>query len=332
MRKDIIRVSTKEMSRADWLAYRQNGIGGSEVGVVLGLSQYKSSLELFYEKIQPTPQAEENEAMHWGKALEDLVADRWQYWDGDVQSMMKNFEAGEIIRRCWRVNAYLINPDYPHLFASLDRIIHKKKKSPEGVLEVKTISGWTSKQWEGGIPPSYVTQLQAYLLITGLEWGEIALLSDGRFMEVLPFQKSEIICNEIIGKTERFWQRVLRAREILKEEGVVSFNELPDGAARVELTALEPDADGSVAYENFLASRYKVEPIEVQGTEEQFLLAEAYVNCNEEIKQTQEKQRLISNTLKSQMQSAEILSFGTRGKVTWKENKSGSRVFNVKLK
>lgn len=331
------------MSRAEWLAYRMNGIGGSEVGTVLGLSPYTSSLELYYKKIQPTSEIEENEAMHWGKALEDLIAERWQYWDTNAVTMMANYEQKKIIRKCRKINAYIINPDVPYLFASVDRIINHGKeislgryivdnRKPEGVLEIKTISGFSAKQWEQGIPPWYITQLQSYLLITGLSYGEIALLRDGRFMEVIPFQKSEIICNEIISRCSKFWSKVLRGREILANENVTSWEELRSAAAREEIAKLEPEPDGSESYEAFLSDRYKPEQIEVKGNDNHYTVAQSYIDYNEQIKEIEEKQRLSSNVLKVAMAEAEVMSFGDRGKVLWKTNSKGSRVFTVKLK
>ena len=39
------------MSDEQWLGFRKRGIGASEVGYIMGLSPYKSNVELFYEKL-----------------------------------------------------------------------------------------------------------------------------------------------------------------------------------------------------------------------------------------------------------------------------------------
>jgi len=51
MHTGIKRVSTLGMSREDWLKYRLNGIGASEVGAVMGLNKYEASITLFQKKI-----------------------------------------------------------------------------------------------------------------------------------------------------------------------------------------------------------------------------------------------------------------------------------------
>ena len=79
MKRTIRRVSTKNMTDADWLAYRMNGIGGSEAGAILGLSPYTSSLEVFYNKLRRPVEKPENAAMFFGNELEDFVADLWRY-------------------------------------------------------------------------------------------------------------------------------------------------------------------------------------------------------------------------------------------------------------
>lgn len=114
------------MSQDDWLSYRYSGIGASEVGTIMGLDDYKSSIELYYEKIgQGSRYTLENLAMFLGKEQEDFIASIWQHWDGTVEGMIANYRAGKIVRRCQRVNAYVRNPKYPWLFVSLDRKINK---------------------------------------------------------------------------------------------------------------------------------------------------------------------------------------------------------------
>ena len=48
---NLIYTSTVNMAPDDWLMFRNRGIGASEVGYIMGLSPYKSNVELFYEKI-----------------------------------------------------------------------------------------------------------------------------------------------------------------------------------------------------------------------------------------------------------------------------------------
>jgi len=44
-------VSTETLSKEEWLKYRNQGIGGSDVSVICGINKYKSMFELWVEMI-----------------------------------------------------------------------------------------------------------------------------------------------------------------------------------------------------------------------------------------------------------------------------------------
>ena len=119
---NLIYTSTAEMTPEQWLGFRKCGLGASEVGAVMGLSQYKSNVELFYDKIgQGLGFSVENIAMFMGTELEQFIANIWQFWDGTEAGMIENFRTQNKVRKMQRVNAYIQNPKFPWLFVSLDR-------------------------------------------------------------------------------------------------------------------------------------------------------------------------------------------------------------------
>ena len=66
------------LSNEDWLEYRKSGIGGSDAGIILGVSSYKLPRDVYFEKIGRTPDMPEDEnwvTLEVGKRLEDLVAE-----------------------------------------------------------------------------------------------------------------------------------------------------------------------------------------------------------------------------------------------------------------
>ena len=44
--KAVVLASTASMSREDWLAHRLDGIGGSDIGAILGLNPWRSALDV----------------------------------------------------------------------------------------------------------------------------------------------------------------------------------------------------------------------------------------------------------------------------------------------
>lgn len=338
------RISTIDMSRPEWIDARHGGIGGSDVSSVLGLNPYKASAELFYEKVLRLDQTEENEAMFFGKQLENKIAELWQYWDPKnptADEMIRNYNAANIKRRCRKANAIFRHSDYPWLLANLDRTINMDLQTlaKPGVLEIKTVSGWAADQWKEGIPPYYLIQLQAYLLVTGYSYGEIVILRDGRYMNVIPFGREEEIIDKIITKTKSFWDSIETARTILlpytstNEINCLNdlFNLTLSNEVKESLSELEPAPDDSVAYENYLKDRYRIVPLTKQGTSLQLEAALNYMSHSFTIKAYERFKREISNKLKNEMAEAEVLDFGASGKITHRQDSRGVRRFVVKV-
>jgi len=73
----IVLTSTENLSREQWLAYRNLGIGGSDAPVVCGLNKYKSPLELWAEKTGQHLPKDAGEPAYWGTRLESLIRDEF---------------------------------------------------------------------------------------------------------------------------------------------------------------------------------------------------------------------------------------------------------------
>lgn len=339
MNKNLILHSTVGMSREDWLKYRRTGIGASEVGTVMGLSPYKSSIQLFYEKIGEMQEDVENIYTFMGKEQEDFIADLWQYWDPLEPSegvMIQNYRAGKIVRKCQRVRAYVRNPQYPWLFVSLDRKINKHAGREEGVLEIKTIGGYEANKWESGIPISHIVQVQQQILVCGVRYGEMAVLQDGRNYFVYPFDYNATICKQIIFKTRDFWERVVAARGVITRrfEAQRNFNMRVVQECDAELQRLEPEPDGTQAYANFLKQKYRIAvPGERSGNDQQLERARSHVKISEKIKKLEGQRLLLENQLKADLKDgADCLTFGDAGKVSWKADAGGNRRFVNRVK
>lgn len=74
-------VSTKDLSHKDWLAVRNQGIGGSDAAAACGLNPYMSMLELWLIKTgRMNPDLSDGlmenaySPLYWGKQLEPLIA------------------------------------------------------------------------------------------------------------------------------------------------------------------------------------------------------------------------------------------------------------------
>lgn len=171
-----------------WLKERQKGIGGSDVGAILGINKWKSPFEVYIDKTEEITEIKEaGEAAYWGSILEDQVAKEFA------------LRTGKKVRKD---NRHLIHKKYKFMTANIDRRI----VSENAILECKTVNSFGAKEWEGEeVPPSYIVQCQHYLEVTGCEKCYIAVLIGGQkfmFKEIL--RDDELIAM-IIEKENDFW-------------------------------------------------------------------------------------------------------------------------------
>lgn len=188
-------VSTKNMSRAEWLAVRGRGIGSSDAAVAAGFSPYKSPLELWLEKTerQAPPDLAANDAVFWGTTLEHIIA---------------NVYATRTGVKVRRLNAVLQHPEHRFMLANLDRVVQHPTDG-NGILEVKTAGVNSAKFWEEGVPDSYQCQVLHQLAVTGKTWCDVAVLIGGQDFRVYRILRDEDKIAELIRREIMFWQYVI---------------------------------------------------------------------------------------------------------------------------
>ena len=316
----------KDKAYDEWINFRSNGLGGSEIGTLMGVNNWKSPAELYYQKIGLIPQKiKQNIPMFMGTIMEELVADLFSYWDGDTESMMENHLKGLKVRNLYEPIGYIVNPKYPHLFFSPDRLQVSKQirirnnklntDNIESIIEIKTISGWSSKQWENGLPPAYYLQLQTYLMGLDIDNGYLVSLEDGRNLKVHKFERDEEIINMIENITSEFWERVEAGRHAL---------ELGEDHEQYA-----PPADGTMAFENFLNEKFKnPEEKTIASNAEIDEHIENYLMLGSQITDLEQERREHSNMIKDYMGNNVILDSPIK-KVTWRPNKNGNRIFRL---
>lgn len=181
--------NTKDMSRTEWLGVRNNYLGGSEASIVLDVNKYKTKFELWLEKTGQTELKEiDNEAIHFGNVLEDVVASEFMRRTG---------------KRVRKINQMLQHDDHKFMMANLDRVVIGEK----ALLECKTASTYLAKEWEGEeIPTVYLVQINHYLAVTGFEKAYIACLIGGQKFVWKEIKRDEELINLIIEAEKHFWE------------------------------------------------------------------------------------------------------------------------------
>lgn len=197
--------------RAAWLAERRRGIGGSDIAAILGLSPWRTPLDVYLDKrgeLEPQPSGNE-QAMYWGTVLEDVVAREFASRTGE---------------RIQRVNAMLRHPEYPWMLGNVDRAIvnpeiagqvrwRDGRLTTDKLLECKTANGFAAAAWgEPGtdqIPEYYVPQPHWYMAITGAVVCYVAVLIGGSDYRIYTVPRDDELIETMIAAGWAFWQRVL---------------------------------------------------------------------------------------------------------------------------
>ncbi|MYS15064.1 lambda-exonuclease family protein [Streptomyces sp. SID4982] len=143
-----------------WHAARAQGIGGSEIAAVLGLSPYESRFSLWHRKQGLIAPVEESEEMYWGKVHEPGICDRFAKEHPDLPVTTA---------------PTYTHPDRPWQIANPDR-----HAGPD-LLEAKTsrdAEGW-GEEGTNQIPVYYRAQCLHYLDVIGARRCWVAVLIAG---------------------------------------------------------------------------------------------------------------------------------------------------------
>lgn len=154
------------MNRKEWLKERQNGIGASDAAAILGLSPYKTNVQLWEEKTgrrQPEDIGYKD-CVQYGKKAEKHLRELFIL---DFPQYLVTYDEFKMVH----------NAEHPFIFATLDGELAESivaLKARYGVLEIKTADIENALQfakWKGNsIPDGYYIQCLHQLLSTGYDF------------------------------------------------------------------------------------------------------------------------------------------------------------------
>lgn len=283
-------VKTQDLNRDQWLQVRKNGIGGSDAAAAVGLSPYKSQLELWLEKTgrdaelpKPDPDCT-TEPVYWGTLLEPIVAAAYTKQTGN---------------RVRKVNAVLQHPGISFMLANLDREI----VGAPGVqiLECKTAGEFGARLWREGVPEYVQLQVQHQLAVTGKQAADVAVLLCGQKLEVHRIERDDELIARLVSLEAQFWEFVI--------------NDTP------------PPADGSESAERALRCLYPGNTNTVDFRHDRNLSATFadLVSVKADIKAREEQAERLKQTLMQAMGDASVAQFET-GEISFKRSKDSAGI------
>ena len=178
---------------------RLQGLGGSDIAIVAGLSEYSTPFELWEEK-----------ALGY---MRPAASEEWER-----QMRLRSYMEEPIMKDYVDETGFEVIPDggmkfhdkFPWLFANVDYLV-KLPTGEQRVLEIKTVSPIKAHLWgEPGtaeIPFPYLMQVANYCMCHDIETADIAALFFGIIPEVkfYHYVRNRALEQKIVTITREFW-------------------------------------------------------------------------------------------------------------------------------
>ena len=274
---------------------RTKYIGGSDIGAILGLSRFRSPLEVWMEKTGKAVKQLDSLPLRFGSFAEEFVASEY--------SRSTGFEL-------MHDESIHIHPEHSFMSAHIDRFIlgDGVGSPPNRILECKTANPFARGEWgEPGtdqVPMSYLCQCIWYMAVTGIEQCDLAVLfgnSDYRIYEVARDLELEAL---VIEKALHFWNEY-----VLKDTP-------PPAQTEGDYQSLFKKSDSNKTVE--------ANPKTMELMRQLQSLSAQSSDVDEQI--TQIKQHIMN-----EMKEAEVLSFQCNVIATWRAPKPSFRLDGKRL-
>lgn len=272
-------------SRQEWLEHRRTGLGGSDAGVILGVSPFNTPYSLWADKTGILIQEDkDNEKLRQGRDLEDYVASRFCE------------QTGKKVRKR---NCSFQSLEYPWMLANIDRDVIGENAG----LECKTTNVFSATSYrKRDIPLGYYCQCLHYMQVLGYDRMYLAVLVFGTDFHVFTIERSDPLVQldlEVLIKAERNFWRLVQKR-------------------------IPPDVDGDQKTSRALGLAYpadgKAGTLDLSDLEESLQIRS---QMKEQVKELNKQITLTDNKVKSRMKQHTRANAGSFS-VSWTEREYSS--------
>lgn len=173
---------------------RRKFIGGSDIGAILGLSPWKTALDVWNDKVQPPKPADPARERFFtrGKRLEPIIVD-----------MMRDELGLDIVER----NRRYIDPEHAFMACEVDA----ETASGENV-EIKTVHPFLAKKWgeedTDQIPDVYTAQALHGLMVTGRRLCRFGVLIGADDLRTYLVERNDEAIALMRAREVQFWHLV----------------------------------------------------------------------------------------------------------------------------
>ena len=275
----------------DFSPDRTKYIGGSDIGAILGISRFRSPLEVWMEKTRKENKKADSLPLRFGSFAEEFVASEYARATGF-----------ELVHD----ESIFVHPEHSFMSAHIDRfVLDGAGAAPSRILECKTANPFTSgSKGEWGeigsdeVPMSYLCQCIWYMAITGIEQCDIAVLFGNSDFRIYEIGRDKALEEIVMSKAIAFWHDYVLKDVPPPVQSITDCQTL--------FSKGNPDQG-------------------VEANQETVELTKRLQLLNTEIEVREEEISSIKQTIMSQMGQAEILTYQGKTLATWKAPKPSFR-------
>lgn len=277
------------LTNQDFSVNRTKYIGGSDIGAILGLSKYKTPLEVWMEKTGKETKAANSLPLRFGSFAEEFVA---REYASATASLLLHDES------------MLIHPELSFMSAHIDRFVlgDGKNLPPTKILECKTANPFAQQEWgEAGsdqVPMGYLAQCIWYMAITNIERTDLAVLFGNNDFRIYHIERDRQLETLVLEKANNFW-----------------INHV--------LSDIPPSMQTTTDYQALFSKEASGKTVEAQ--ENIIPLLSQFHSLKEEIDCREKQIDEIKQSIMAQMKDAEILTYQDKVLATWKTPKPSYR-------
>jgi putative phage-type endonuclease len=278
----------------DFSVDRTKYIGGSDIGAILGLSRFRSPLEVWMEKTGKKIKKLDSLPLRFGSFAEEFVASEYARATGF---------------KLIHDESIYIHPEHAFMSAHMDRfVLEGSASSPTRILECKTANPFSAGDWgeigSDEVPMSYLCQCIWYMAITSINQVDLAVLFGNSDFRIYQITRDLGLENTVLEKASLFWNDY-----VLKDT--------------------PPPAQSEADCQTLFSKGDPKKSLEAQS--ETLELSRRLVLLTSEISTREEAISSIKQAIMSQMGAAETLTYQGKVLATWKAPKPSFRLDSKRL-
>ncbi|TXI09925.1 MAG: hypothetical protein E6Q68_09215 [Polynucleobacter sp.] len=285
------------LNNQDFALLRAKSLGGSDIGAVLGVSKYRSAVDVWMEKTGKEVSVRDSLPLRFGQFAESFVASEYALATGFSLATH---------------DAAVIHAQYEYMHGHIDRFIlngdtplidEDGRLTASRILECKTANPFAQSDWgdpgSDQVPLSYLVQCVWYMMLTNIDRTDLAVLFGNADFRIYEITRDLELEQMVLERAVSFWENHV-------------------------LTDIPPAATSESDYKTLFGKSTVSKSVEAPA--ETCELIKKLKSLNEQIESYEQEVSSIKQSIMGQMQDAEVLTFHGQTLATWKAPKPSLRL------